>query len=220
MPLAIMLGMALGYIIFPRWERKYGAGIDAAKATVLRVGIVMFGFRLTMDQLVQIGWEGIIDGVVVVSVVFALAVLLDTRLFKVDFHTAALIGAGASICGAAAVIATQSVLRAESHKVSVAVATVVVFGTLGMICYPLLYPYLHLDERAYGVYAGSTIHEVAQVMVAGRAVGEMAAVTAVIEKMWRVMLLAPFLLLLSLAQSWTSNRSCKASAPIVVLLRR
>ena len=83
---------------------------------------------------------------------------------------------------------------------SVAVATVVVFGTLAMFAYPLLYPYLHLSEQAYGVYAGSTIHEVAQQQVAaGRSISEPAAATAVIVKMLRVMMLAPFLLVLSRA---------------------
>src|SRR5690606_19620001 len=77
------------------------------------------------------------------------------------------------------------------------VATVVVFGTTGMFLYPWLYPYMGLGEHAFGVYAGSTIHEVAQVVVAGGAVGEVAGSAAVIEKMLRVMLLAPFLLLLS-----------------------
>src|SRR5690606_36094149 len=63
--------------------------------------------------------------------------------------------------------------------------------------YPWLYPWLGLGEHAFGVYAASTIHEVAQVVVAGGAVGEVAGSAAVIEKMLRVMLLAPFLLLLS-----------------------
>src|SRR3546814_19305331 len=66
-----------------------------------------------------------------------------------------------------------------------------------MFLYPWLYPHLGLGEHAFGVYAGSTIHEVAQVVVAGGAVGEVAGSAAVIEKLLRVMLLAPFLLLLA-----------------------
>jgi uncharacterized integral membrane protein (TIGR00698 family) len=126
-----------------------------------------------------------------------LAVQLGTRVFGLDKQTAMLIGAGSSICGAAAVLATEPVVRGQAHKVSVAVATVVIFGTLGMFVYPLMYPYLHLSETAYGLFAGSTIHEVAQVVVAGRAVSEQAASSAVIEKMLRVMMLAPFLVILS-----------------------
>jgi uncharacterized integral membrane protein (TIGR00698 family) len=104
-------------------------------------------------------------------------------------------------------MATQPVVRGQEHKVSIAVATVVAFGTLSMFMYPLLYPHLGLTEHAYGTYAGSTIHEVAQVVVAGRSVSDAAANTAVIEKMLRVMMLAPFLLLLSGIQRRPTTRA-------------
>src|SRR3546814_4552299 len=77
--------------------------------------------------------------------VFGLAVLLGTRVFKLDRETAMLIGAGSAICGAAAVMATEPVVRAQAHKMSVAVATVVVFGTTGMFLYPWLYPHLRSE---------------------------------------------------------------------------
>ena len=125
-----------------------------------------------------------------------------------------LIGSGASICGAAAVMAAEPVLKAQAHKVSVAVATVVVFGTIGMFLYPFLRLPFGLDAHAYGVYAGSTIHEVAQVVVAGRAVSQEAANTAVIEKMIRVILLAPFLLTLS---AWVRAKSGEASKSKLVI---
>jgi uncharacterized membrane protein YadS len=101
-------------------------------------------------------------------------------------------------------MAAEPVVRGRSDQVTVAVSTVVVFGTLAIFLYPALY---HLNSTyhllgsnspaAYGLFAGSTIHEVAQVVAAGRAIGEQAAATAVITKMVRVMLLAPFLLALS-----------------------
>jgi uncharacterized integral membrane protein (TIGR00698 family) len=97
----------------------------------------------------------------------------------------------------------------------VAVATVVVFGTLAMFLYPFLhhlneqYHLITMSQNAYGVFAGSTIHEVAQVVAAGRAVGEQAANTAVIAKMVRVMMLAPFLIILS---AWLSRSSQRDDA--------
>jgi uncharacterized integral membrane protein (TIGR00698 family) len=133
----------------------------------------------------------------IILLTFTCAIQLGTRVFGLDRQTAALIGAGSAICGAAAVMATEPVLRAQPHRVSIAVATVVVFGTLSMFLYPLMYPRLGLSPQEYGLFAGSTIHEVAQVVAAGRAVSETAAATAVIEKMLRVMMLAPFLFLLS-----------------------
>jgi uncharacterized integral membrane protein (TIGR00698 family) len=195
--LAIVLGIVLGNTVFPRIAPFSGEGVEFAKARLLRLGIILYGFRITFQEIGNIGWAGILIDVLVIGLTFTLALQLGTRVFKLDRQTAMLIGAGSAICGAAAVMATEPVVRGQAHKVSVAVATVVIFGTLGMFIYPLLYPYLHLSETGYGLYAGSTIHEVAQVVVAGRAISEQAASAAVIEKMLRVMMLAPFLVILS-----------------------
>ncbi|WP_424860160.1 YeiH family protein [Tepidimonas sp. HKU77] len=197
--LAIVLGIVAGNTFFPAIATHTAAGVDFSKNRLLRVGIVLYGFRITFQQIAAVGWAAMVIDVAIVTLTFVLAVQLGTRVFKLDRQTSMLIGAGSAICGAAAVMAAEPVVRAQAHKVSVAVATVVVFGTLAMFAYPLLYPYLHLSEQAYGVYAGSTIHEVAQVVAAGRSVSESAAATAVIVKMLRVMMLAPFLLVLSRA---------------------
>jgi uncharacterized integral membrane protein (TIGR00698 family) len=124
-------------------------------------------------------------------------------LFKLDRNTALLIGAGSSICGAAAVMAAAPVVRGRAEQVTVAVSTVVVFGTLAIVLYPVLYRVnlqwhlLDASPPSFGLYAGSTIHEVAQVVAAARAISPQAADTAVITKMVRVMMLAPVLLFLS-----------------------
>lgn len=198
---AILLGIVAGNTVFPRIAAQAGPGVDFAKSTLLRTGIVLYGFRVTFQDILQVGVAGLVIDALIVASVFLLAVWMGTRWFKLDRETSMLIGAGSAICGAAAVMATEPVVKAQAHKVAVAVATVVVFGTLGMFLYPALYPHLvnalGISEHAYGVYAGSTIHEVAQVVVAGKAIGESAASVAVIEKMIRVMLLAPFLLILS-----------------------
>ncbi|WP_256375629.1 YeiH family protein [Lysobacter sp. yr284] len=195
--LAIVLGIAAGNTVFPSIAGKVGSGVDFSKAMLLRAGIVLYGFRVTFQEIAGVGAAGLAVDIVVVAGIFSLGTWLGTRWLKLDRETSMLIGAGSAICGAAAVMATEPVVKGQAHKVSVAVATVVVFGTLGMFVYPWAYPYLGLSEHAYGVFAGSTIHEVAQVVVAGRAVSEQAASAAVIEKMLRVMLLAPFLLILS-----------------------
>ena len=77
-----------------------------------------------------------------------------------DADTALLVSAGSGICGAAAVLATDRVIESESHKASIAVATVVVFGTVAMFVYPLLYPLTGFTERQFGIYTGATVHEV------------------------------------------------------------
>ncbi|RBP43531.1 putative integral membrane protein (TIGR00698 family) [Eoetvoesiella caeni] len=217
--LAIVLGIVAGNTFFPSIAGHTAAGVDFSKNKLLRAGIILYGFRITFQQIGDIGWAGVLIAALMVGLTFTLAVQLGTRLFKLDKQTSMLIGAGSAICGAAAVMAAEPVVRGQAHKVSIAVATVVVFGTLSMFLYPLLYSLLPLSEHAYGVFAGSTIHEVAQVVAAGKAVSDAAAGTAVIEKMLRVMMLAPFLLILSgvvLRRQPGDGAEASKKAPIVI----
>lgn len=214
--LAIVGGIVLGNTVYPALHTRCGTGVDYAKQRLLRLGIILFGLRITLQQIAQVGWSGVLIDVVMLTSTFGLAVWLG-RWLRIDGQTAILIGAGSSICGAAAVLATEPVIQARGDKVAVAVATVVVFGTLGMFGYPLLHPWLAslgASDAAYGVYVGSTVHEVAQVVGAARAVGETAADQAVITKMIRVMLLAPFLLALSLA---VARRGVRVGARVPVV---
>jgi len=214
--LAIVIGIALGNTVFPAIAAQTGTGVDYAKAMLLRAGIVLYGFRVTFQDVLGVGTAGLVIDLVVVAGVFCSATWIGMRILKMDRETSMLIGAGSAICGAAAVLAAEPVIRAPAHKVSVAVATVVVFGTLGMFLYPWMYPLLGMSPHAYGVYAGSTIHEVAQVVVAGRTVGEEAASAAVIEKMLRVMLLAPFLLTLGAWLRCSNSRAEAGSTPLTI----
>ncbi len=195
--LSIVIGIVAGNTFFKMIAPYTATGVDFSKSMLLRAGIILYGFRITFQQIAGVGWEGILIDLLMVTLTLLLAVQLGKRVFKLDYQSSILIGAGSAICGAAAVMATEPVVRGQAHKVSVAVATVVVFGTLAMFTYPLVYPYLHLSEQYYGIFVGSTIHEVAQVVAAGKSVSDAAASTAVIEKMLRVMMLAPFLLVLS-----------------------
>ncbi|WP_425504475.1 YeiH family protein [Pseudoxanthomonas mexicana] len=213
--LAIVCGIVAGNTVFPVVATHVSTGVDFSKNMLLRAGIVLYGFRITFQQIADVGWAGVTTAVMMVTSTFLLSVLVGTRILKLDRQTAMLIGAGSAICGAAAVMAVEPVVRGQAHKVSVAVATVMVFGTLAMFAYPWLYPHLGLSEHEFGMFAGSTIHEVAQVVAAARSVGDAAAATAVIEKMIRVMLLAPFLLFLSIA-SRGANEADAGGARITI----
>ncbi|MFP2423469.1 YeiH family protein [Pseudescherichia vulneris] len=197
--MAILLGMVLGNTVYPKiWQRCDG-GVLFAKQHLLRLGIILYGFRLTFSQIADVGFSGIAIDVLTLTSTFLLAAFLGQKVFGLDKHTSWLIGAGSSICGAAAVLATEPVLKAESSKVTVAVATVVIFGTIAIFLYPAMYPVLAhwFSPETYGIYIGSTMHEVAQVVAAGHAISPEAENAAVIAKMLRVMMLAPFLLILA-----------------------
>ena len=211
--LAILIGMVLGNTLYPKLAQPLAAGVTFSKAQILRLAIVLYGFKITISQVASVGLSAVAIDALVLSSTFVITYLLGTKWLKMDRTTTLLIGSGASICGAAAVIATEPVVKAESHKVTIAVATVVVFGTLSMLLYPMLYQMGWLagiiDAQHYGVYIGSTIHEVAQVVVAGNAISPEVGNTAVVTKMIRVMMLAPFLLLLSIFITSTDAKNTK-----------
>lgn len=217
--LAIVLGLVLGNTVYPRLAERCHLGVGLAKQQLLRTGIVLYGLRLTFQDIAQVGWAGVAVDAVVLASTFGLACWLGQRWLGLDRRTTLLIGAGSSICGAAAVLATAPVAKARPQDVAVAIATVVVFGTVGTFLYPALFHWnaahgwLAADTQQYGIYVGATVHEVAQVVAAGAAVSPEAAGTAVIVKMVRVMMLAPFLLLLSWWLSRAERRSGDSDTP-------
>ena len=216
--IAIVGGMLLGNTLYPRLATHGHQGVSFAKGQILRLGIILFGFKLTFQDIAAVGISGILIDACVLSSTFALAYWLGRRKLGLDEQSVILIGAGSSICGAAAILATEPVVKAHAEKVAVAVATVVVFGTVGMFLYPALYQWnaehgwISMDAQRYGLYVGATVHEVAQVVAAGAAISPEATSTAVIAKMVRVMMLAPFLLLLALWQAREDRQDGAAQA--------
>ena len=212
---AIVLGILLGNTVYGRVAPSSGAGVAFSKQTLLRAGVILYGLRLTLHDIGQVGVTGVLIDALLLSSTFALAQILGVRLFGLDRSTSMLIGAGNAICGAAAVMATEPLLRARTEQVAVAISTVVVFGTVAIFVYPALYDLnlqwqlLPSGSTAFGIYAGSTIHEVAQVFAAGRSISAATANTAVITKMVRVMMLAPFLIGLS---GWLARRAAHKEA--------
>jgi len=198
--LAILLGMVVGNTVYPHIWKSCDGGVIFAKQHLLRLGIILYGFRLTFSQIADVGVSGIAIDVLTLSSTFLLACFIGQKIFGLDKQTSWLIGAGSSICGAAAVLATEPVVKAEASKVTVAVATVVIFGTLAIFLYPAMYPLVAhwFSPETYGIYIGSTMHEVAQVVAAGHAINPEAENAAVIAKMLRVMMLAPFLIVLAM----------------------
>ena len=195
--LAIIVGIAIGNTFYPSLHSRCDEGVQFAKQKLLRLGIILYGFRLTFQQVMDVGLSGVVIDVVMLTSTFLLASYIGSRLMGIDRKTSWLIGAGSSICGAAAVLATAPVVKAESSKVAVAVATVVIFGTLGIFLYPVIW------------------HEVAQVVAAGHAVSPETESAAVIAKMLRVMMLAPFLLILSIVVSRQVGSDTPTRQPIV-----
>ncbi|MDP0500602.1 MAG: YeiH family protein [Verrucomicrobiota bacterium JB022] len=208
--LAIVVGLLVGNLSGRFYPAAAHPGVGFCQKRILRLAIVLFGFRVTFQQIAGVGLAGLAADVVMLCSTLVLGLWLGRRVFGLDRDTAILCAAGSSICGAAAILATEPVLKPAPHKVTVAVGTVVLFGSLAMFAYPALYHWAGMDAHQFGIYTGSTVHEVAQVVAVGGAVGGGTAETAVIVKLARVMLLAPFLLVLSCCLSREGGEARRA----------
>jgi len=206
--IAIILGILYGNLLHHRMPKDLQYGITYSLKKILRIAIVLLGFRITYQQIYSVGPAGFIADAVMLTTTFLLAIWLGKKMFKLDGDTSILVGAGSSICGASAVLATEGVLSSESYKAALAVATVTIFGTISMFVYPILYKagyFPGLDDKLFGIYVGSTVHEVAQVVAAGFSVSPIAGEDGTIVKLTRVMMLAPLLILLSIYLAKRNN---------------
>ncbi len=210
----LIIGIVLGIIYANTLRNKLPAewvpGIQFSMKIILRAAIIFYGFRITFQNIEQVGLSGIITSSLVVTSTFLIGYFVGTRILKLDRDTAILTSVGSSICGAAAVLATEPVVKGEPYKSAIAVATVIIFGTTAMFLYPFLYKsgLIPLNLKDMGIYVGGTIHEVAHVVAAGNAISPVTAKYAVIVKMIRVMMIAPFLLILGY---WLSKTRARAS---------
>jgi uncharacterized integral membrane protein (TIGR00698 family) len=159
--------------------------------------------------VVAVGGTGIAIIVATLVATFTLTKAMG-RVLGVDRKLAELIAAGTSICGASAVIATNTVTRGSDEDVAYAVACVTVFGTLSMFLYPALGTMLQLDMHHYGLWAGSSIHEIAQVVGAAFQHGHEAGEFGTIAKLSRVMLLAPLVMTLGIVAARSGGGGAKA----------
>jgi uncharacterized integral membrane protein (TIGR00698 family) len=193
MIVAAVLGMGIRNL-FGRGE-SFRPGIEFATRLPLRAGIVLLGLQLTLWQLASIGAEAF--AVVILSLVCTFAAMAAIgRLIKVDAGLACLLAVGTSICGAAAIVAANSVVRAKDGDVGYALGCITVLGTIAMLLYPPIAIAIGMEPTKFGVWTGASIHEVAQVVGAAFQYGSIAGEAGTIAKLTRVLMLAPVILLL------------------------
>ena len=208
--IGILLGMLYANTLRRRQPSSWDGGIKFCSKRMLRLGIILYGFRLTFQDVVAVGPKAVLIDCIVVVVTLLLGVWLGRRL-GLDRETTLMTSTGSAICGAAAVLGAEPIAKGKPHQTAVAVSTVVIFGTLSMFLYPIMYRMGLsgvLDTQQMGVYTGSTLHEVAHVVGAGNAMGSEIATDSLIVKMVRVMLLVPVLI----AMSWLLSRRGGAGA--------
>ncbi|MFM0555505.1 YeiH family protein [Paraburkholderia sediminicola] len=207
----IVAGAIYGNALRDGMPASWAAGVNFSARKLLRIAVAFFGLRVSLQEIAQVGVPGLAESVLIVVSTLVIGTWAGMKIMKLDRDTALLTAAGSAICGAAAVLAFESTLQSKPHKSAMAVGSVVLFGTLSMFLYPVLFKagWLHLDTVGAGLFFGGTIHEVAQVVGAASNVSPEALHIATIVKMTRVMLLVPVLLVVGM---WVNRSARRASA--------
>lgn len=201
--IGILLGMVYANTLRSRQPKEWDGGIKFCSKRMLRLGIILYGFRLTFQDVVAVGLEALVIDCIIVVCTLLLGVWIGKKM-GIEKETTLMASTGSAICGAAAVLGAEPIAKGKPHQTAIAVSTVVIFGTLSMFLYPIMYrtglsEYLNPQQMA--IYTGSTLHEVAHVVGAGNAMTtpetpEIGSIS-LITKMVRVMLLVPVLLAMS-----------------------
>src|SRR5215471_10487148 len=138
--LAILLGMTVRNVTgVPAAMQD---GIRFSMRRLLRLAIMLLGFQISLSQVWQVGGS-------------AFLIVLAT-----------LIAAGTSICGASAVVATNTVTEGSDEDVAYAIAVITALGTASILLYPVAAAAMGMPSPSYGLWTGASIHEIAQVIAA------------------------------------------------------
>jgi uncharacterized integral membrane protein (TIGR00698 family) len=215
MVIALIIGIALNP--FAK-QATFQPGIAFCVKTLLRWAVALLGLRIALGEIAALGALTALLVIVSMAATLIAGVLLARALGQNDYY-GALAGAGTAVCGASATLATASVLPAYKGKEADTVFVVIAvnaLSTVAMVLYPLICLWLGFSDQSTGVMLGATIHDVAQVVGAGYSVSEPVGNTAVIVKLFRVLLLLPVALGVGFwfAQSHTSSGRNKIPVPM------
>lgn len=198
--IAIIVGIVLANTL--TLPESFSPGMDFSAKKLLRAGIVLLGLQLVLGDILALGAPMllVVVGIVAGGIVGTVAL---GRLLKVDAGLSLLIACGFSICGAAAVAAAAGVTDPDDEheeNTVTAVALVVIFGTAMIALLPAASSLLGLGSENSGMWAGASIHEIAQVVAAGGVLGGGALTVAVIVKLARILMLAPVMAVLGVRE--------------------
>ncbi|MET4781630.1 putative sulfate exporter family transporter [Glaciihabitans sp. UYNi722] len=202
---SLILGVVAGCI--PPFRPSLGGifkpGLAIAARRLLRLGIVVLGFKLSLGDIAALGWVAILAIIALVGISFVITWLIG-RLFRLEGDQAVLMAAGFSICGVSAVGAMAAARGSDEKDTGTPITLVTLYGTLAIVVLPALSALLGLDARQFGHWVGASVHDVGQVVATAQTAGAAALAIAVVVKLTRVLMLAP---MVAIASIQTRRRS-------------
>jgi uncharacterized integral membrane protein (TIGR00698 family) len=211
--IAVVLGIVAGSLPGMSFAR---AGMRFAASRFLRLGVVLIGLRVALDDLASIGIPGLVVVFLVVTVTFFGARWLGRRM-GVSEDLALLIGTGYAICGVSAVAAMNGVIEADEEEAAYAIGLVTLAGSLSIVVLPLVGSLLGMSTTEFGTWVGGAVHDVAQTVATASTRGDEGLAAAIVVKLTRVALLAPLVVGVAVARRDRGQMSKAARPPLVPL---
>ena len=211
----VVLGILFTALPWPSTVKNAARpGLTVASKRLLRIGIVLLGFSLSLVDVAQLGWATLIAIVLIVLLTFFLTLAVG-RLAKLPGDQPLLIAAGFSICGASAIGAMSAVTGSKDEETATPIALVTLCGTLAIAVLPALAPLFGLTAEQFGMWVGASVHDVGQVVATAQIAGASALAVAVVVKLTRVIMLAPMIAIAGIA---LKGRERESSRPPIVPL--
>lgn len=193
--LCVLFGfMAANFATWPSWAE---AGTKLASKKIMRIGVALLGFQLSVAALRAIGFKGVATVFLVVTFTI-FGILALSKVFGMTGDLGLLIGVGFGVCGATAVAAIRPQTKATEEETSYAIALISLCGTLSIAVLPFLGHLMNLSTATFGAWTGAAVHDVGQVIATASIWNQDAISAAIVVKLARVCLLAPIVLILSI----------------------
>jgi uncharacterized integral membrane protein (TIGR00698 family) len=195
-PSPIAVALVLGLAASPFVHLRESGPVPKLGRFALRAGVVLLGFRITLEDIAGLGAATMVLAVVISLTVLTVTVWIGRRL-SIGRRLATLLGVGSAICGASAVAAAGTTIDASDEETAYAIATVTLIGTVATFTLPAVGTWIGLGDRDLGIWIGMMVHDVGQVVAASTTVGDTALTAAIPVKLVRVLLLVPVLAVLA-----------------------
>ena len=209
---SLLIGAVIGNLgIIPRFCE---AGLKFAARRLLRVGIVLLGLQLSLREVAHLGGKGFIAVIAVVTITF-FGTQFIAQWLGVSPGLGLLTATGYSICGVSAISAMTGAVDGDEEDATYAIALVTMFGSICIFVLPLLGHLFDMGNVRFGLWAGSSVHDVAQVVATSTAYSSESLKGAVIVKLSRVLLLAPLVAYFAYQHRTTNNRVPAGEAKVV-----
>ena len=212
---ALLLGMAFHFLAE---EGPCLTGIYFSAKTLLRLGVALLGLRITIEQVIGLGLDtvALLIGGLIATLLFGIGA---SKIMGRGIRFGILTGSSVAICGASAALAIAAILPKSNNGERDTIFTVIAvttFSTIAMVLYPLIANFMGLEDRLSGIFLGGTIHDVAQVVGAGYTISNETGDIATVTKLFRVAMLVPVVLILSIIFHGENKSTGRAPLPLFI----